>query len=244
MAFRLLEFAMLTGSVSVIFLAVLVGLAHMEFFLAVSLSGPRAFYSHSSNSFSRGSEHRRHSLIGWCGCAFRLLHGLLARSLFIVALSLYDYIAVFKTRHMLALAEHLGERNCHSPLLLRRKRRRKRLKPKAAHRFHPRRNNPPFPHQSSSMHQHHLRNLPRFRQHHRPPRSGLRRLGDSGNAGCFNLWRCRNRRFDRHRFGQHNLAICAAQICHRQEGGIARSSTHLRRGIELLFVYLVVRIFI
>ena len=39
MAFRLLEFAMLTGSVSVIFIAALLGLAHLDFILAVGLSG-------------------------------------------------------------------------------------------------------------------------------------------------------------------------------------------------------------
>ena len=111
MAFRLLEFAMLTGSVSVIFIAALLGLAHLDFILAVGLSGFAGLLFAFIKFFFKGLKNTAAILSSaGVGALFGFSMGFWPALLFIVALSLYDYIAVFKTRHMLSLAEHLGER--------------------------------------------------------------------------------------------------------------------------------------
>lgn len=111
LAFRLLEFAVLTGSVAMLFLAFLVGLAHADFLLAVGLSGAAGLLFAVIKFFFKGLKNTAAILSSaGVGALFGFSMGFWPALLFIVALSLYDYIAVFKTRHMLALAQHLGAR--------------------------------------------------------------------------------------------------------------------------------------
>lgn len=111
MAFRLLEFAVLTGSVSMLFLAFLVGLARADLLVAVGLSGAAGLFFAVIKFFFKGLKNTAAILSSaGVGALFGFSMGFWPALLFIVALSLYDYIAVFKTRHMLALAQHLGAR--------------------------------------------------------------------------------------------------------------------------------------
>ena len=111
MAFRLLEFAMLSASVSVLFLAFFIGLAHVDFLVAVSVSGGLGLLFALVKFFFKGLKNTAAILSSaGVGALFWFSMGFWPAMLFIVALSLYDYVAVFKTRHMLALAQHLGAR--------------------------------------------------------------------------------------------------------------------------------------
>ena len=111
LAFRLLEFVVLTGSVSMLFFAFLVGLAHADFLLAIGLSGAAGLLFALVKFFFKGLKNTAAILSSaGVGALLGFSMGFWPALLFIAAISLYDYIAVFKTRHMLALAQHLGAR--------------------------------------------------------------------------------------------------------------------------------------
>ncbi|MCL6088638.1 MAG: presenilin family intramembrane aspartyl protease [Candidatus Marsarchaeota archaeon] len=111
-AFRALEFFMLTGSVSVVFLALLMGLLGMGFLPALAASGALGF-AFSILKFFTPALKNTAAVLSSAGVAalFGFSLGFWPAVLFVLGLSLYDYIAVFKTRHMLQLAQHLGERD-------------------------------------------------------------------------------------------------------------------------------------
>ncbi len=111
LAFRLLEFAMLTGSVSVLVLSFLLGVVHMDFLVAVGFSGGIGLLFALIKFFFKGLKNTAAVLSSaGVGALFGFSMGFWPALLFIAAISLYDYIAVFKTKHMLQLAQHLGSR--------------------------------------------------------------------------------------------------------------------------------------
>ncbi|VVB57582.1 Signal-peptide peptidase, presenilin aspartyl protease [uncultured archaeon] len=111
-AFRLLEFAMLGGSVSVVFLALLNGILHMDFWAALGLAGTGGL-AFAVLKFFVPQLKNTAAVLSSAGVAalFGFSLGFWPAVLFVLGLSLYDYIAVFKTRHMLQLAQHLGEKD-------------------------------------------------------------------------------------------------------------------------------------
>ncbi len=111
-AFRVLEFGMLTGSVSIVFLALLNGIAHVEFWNALGAAGVGGLMFALLKFFVPQLKNTA-AVLSSAGVAalFGFSLGFWPAVLFVLGLSLYDYIAVFKTRHMLQLAQHLGEKD-------------------------------------------------------------------------------------------------------------------------------------
>jgi presenilin-like A22 family membrane protease len=111
-AFNLLEFAMLTGSVSIVFLSIFIGVFNFDFFDASAISAALGF-AFSVLKFFNPSIKNLAAVLSSSGIAalFGFSVGFWPTLIFVLAVSLYDYIAVFKTRHMLQLAQHLGSRD-------------------------------------------------------------------------------------------------------------------------------------
>lgn len=107
--FRLLELIVVGGTVSVFFFSFIFALSNLGFFesLAISILMGGAF---SILKFYFGSLKNLAAILSSAGVAaiFGYSLGFWPAVAFVLALSLYDYLAVFKTKHMLTLAQGLG----------------------------------------------------------------------------------------------------------------------------------------
>lgn len=110
--FRFLEFFVLSGSISILALAYLMGFAHFDFISATLAAG--AFGTlFAAVKFFIGQLKNPAAILSSAGVGalFGFSMGFWPALAFVLLLSLYDYIAVFKTRHMLQMASALGSRN-------------------------------------------------------------------------------------------------------------------------------------
>lgn len=109
--FRLLEFAVVTSASSIVFFTVLLSAAGMDFLpslgagllLALGLAGLKFFFESLKNAAAVISS-------AGVGAIFGFSLGFIPMAAFVILLSLYDYIAVFKTRHMIEMARELSTR--------------------------------------------------------------------------------------------------------------------------------------
>jgi presenilin-like A22 family membrane protease len=110
--FRLLEFSVVSGSVAILLFAYLNGLTGMPFAPALLLSTMAGFMFGLAKFFIARLKNTAAILSSaGVGALFGFSMGFWPAMAFILALSLYDYIAVFRTRHMLAMAQALGTRS-------------------------------------------------------------------------------------------------------------------------------------
>jgi len=107
--FRIMELVVVGGTVSVLLFSFIFALSGMGFFesLFASILAGGAF---SIIKFFTPSLKNTAAILSSAGVAalFGFSLGFIPALAFILLLSLYDYIAVFKTRHMLTLAKGLG----------------------------------------------------------------------------------------------------------------------------------------
>jgi len=109
--FRLLELVVITSSSSVVFFAIAMALGGLDVVTAllvggifgVALAAVKFFWDDMKNAAA---------IISSAGVAalFGFSLGFLPTTLFIILLSIYDYIAVFKTKHMIEMARELSTR--------------------------------------------------------------------------------------------------------------------------------------
>ncbi|MFH1095219.1 MAG: presenilin family intramembrane aspartyl protease [Candidatus Micrarchaeota archaeon] len=112
LTFRVLEVAVLLGSVSIFFFAVAYPLLGRDFTLsmgAASLLG----VLFAASKFLLPSLKNPAAILSSAGVGalFGFSLSFWPALLFVGAISLYDYIAVFRTRHMLVLAQNLGSKD-------------------------------------------------------------------------------------------------------------------------------------
>ncbi|MFH0927801.1 MAG: presenilin family intramembrane aspartyl protease, partial [Candidatus Micrarchaeota archaeon] len=107
--FRLLELCVVGATVSVLCFAFIFAFSGLDFFTALALSvllgGAFALIKFQMPKLKNPAAILSSAGVG---AMFGFSLGFLPALLFIVALAAYDYIAVFKTRHMLTLAQGLG----------------------------------------------------------------------------------------------------------------------------------------
>ena len=108
-SFKLLELAMVGGSVSVLIFAYLYHLLGADFLVALPTSMfLGGLFSLAKFFFARLKNIAAVLSSAGVGALFGYSMGFIPAIIFIIGISLYDYIAVFKTKHMLVLAENLG----------------------------------------------------------------------------------------------------------------------------------------
>ena len=117
--FRLLEFVVVSSASSIVFFALAFALLGMDiaiaiflgFALGVLLGIAKYIWVEVKNSAAIISSAGVGALFGFSvTTSFGPILGFLAMSGFVVLLSLYDYIAVFKTKHMITMARELSTR--------------------------------------------------------------------------------------------------------------------------------------
>lgn len=110
MFFRLLEIMVVASASSVVFLAIglFIGL---DFVSAVLLSGAAGLALAGLKFFMEEMKNTA-AIISSAGVAaiFGFSLGFLPTAIFVILLSIYDYIAVFKTKHMIEMAKQLSTR--------------------------------------------------------------------------------------------------------------------------------------
>lgn len=113
MLFRLLEFSVVIGSVSMLLFAYLNGLAGMPFEQALGLSSLLGFVFGVAKFFWPVPLKNSAAILSSAGVGalFGFSMGFWPALMFVLALSLYDYIAVFRTKHMLQMAQALGTKS-------------------------------------------------------------------------------------------------------------------------------------
>lgn len=110
MLFRLLEFFVVASSSAVVFFAFSIVLG-MDIFDAILLSGTlAAAFAAAKFIFAQIKNATTVVSSAGVGALFGFSVGFIPTLLCILLLSIYDYIAVFKTRHMITLAKELGTR--------------------------------------------------------------------------------------------------------------------------------------
>ena len=107
--FRLIELAVVGGTVSILLFAFIFAFGPLDFFGSVAISSAAGAIFAIAKFFIPKLKNPA-AILSSAGVAaiFGFSMGIWPALIFIVALSLYDYIAVFKTRHMLTLAQGLG----------------------------------------------------------------------------------------------------------------------------------------
>ena len=109
--FRLLELVVITSSSSVVFFAAALAIGGLDVLSAlgvgmvfgIALGGVKFFWDDLKNTAAIISSAGVAALFGYS-------LGFLPTALFVILLSIYDYIAVFKTRHMIEMARELSTR--------------------------------------------------------------------------------------------------------------------------------------
>ena len=109
--FQLLEFMVVSSASSIVFFAAALAILGMDFLSAIGtgmvlgllLGAAKFFWAETKNAAA---------IISSAGVAalFGFSLGFLPAVIFVVLLSLYDYIAVFKTKHMITMARELSTR--------------------------------------------------------------------------------------------------------------------------------------
>lgn len=109
--FRLLEFVVISSASAVVFFALALTILGMDFSTALVL-GTVLGFALGAVKFIWADVKNAAAIISSAGVAalFGFSLGFLPAVIFIVLLSLYDYIAVFKTRHMITMARELSTR--------------------------------------------------------------------------------------------------------------------------------------
>ncbi len=112
LTFRLLEVAVLLGSVSVFFFAVVYPLMGRDFTLSMGVASLLGVLFAASKFLIPSLKNPAAILSSaGVGAMFGFSLSFWPALLFVMAISLYDYIAVFRTRHMLVLAQSLGSKD-------------------------------------------------------------------------------------------------------------------------------------
>ena len=111
MFFRLLEFLVVSTASSIVFFAIALSLLGMDFATAIMLGMALGLLLGVLKYFKDEVKNAA-AVISSAGVAalFGFSLGFLPAVVFIVLLSLYDYIAVFKTKHMITMARELSTR--------------------------------------------------------------------------------------------------------------------------------------
>lgn len=112
MVFRTMEFAIVAGSVSVLFFAFIFHFTQLDFLDSLLASVALGFVF-AAIKFFVGQLKNLAAILSSAGVAalFGFSLGFWPAVIFVCALALYDYIAVFKTKHMLVLAQGLGTKD-------------------------------------------------------------------------------------------------------------------------------------
>jgi len=111
MLFRFLELAVITSASAIVFFAIFLNVLGLDFEIALLLGGlvglalgaAKFFFPQIKNAAAIISS-------AGVGALFGFSLGFLPTAIFIIGLSAYDYIAVFKTRHMVEMARELSTR--------------------------------------------------------------------------------------------------------------------------------------
>ncbi len=108
--FRLLEVAVVASASSIVFLAIGLFMG-LDFVSAVLLAGVAGLGLAALKFFMSGVKNAA-AIISSAGVAaiFGFSLGFLPTAIFVIFLSIYDYIAVFKTKHMIEMARSLSTR--------------------------------------------------------------------------------------------------------------------------------------
>ena len=109
--FQLLEFIVISSSSSIVFFTVALSLLQIDFVLSLlfgmaiggGLAVAKFFWSDVKNAAAIISS-------GGVAALFGFSLGFVPTVIFIILLSIYDYIAVFKTKHMIEMARELSTR--------------------------------------------------------------------------------------------------------------------------------------
>lgn len=111
MFFRLLEFLVISSASSIVFFAFALSMLGMDFATAIVL-GMVLGLALAAVKYFKDEAKNAAAIISSAGVAalFGFSLGFLPAVVFIVMLSLYDYIAVFKTKHMITMARELSTR--------------------------------------------------------------------------------------------------------------------------------------
>jgi len=109
--FQLLEFMVISSSSSIVFFTVALSLLQMDFVLSL-LAGMLIGFGLGVAKFFWQDIKNAAAIISSGGVAaiFGFSLGFLPTVIFIILLSIYDYIAVFKTKHMIEMARELSTR--------------------------------------------------------------------------------------------------------------------------------------
>ncbi len=111
MLFRLLEFLVISSASSIVFFTIALSLLQIDFAVSILL-GIVAGFGLGAAKFFWADVKNAAAIISSGGVAaiFGFSLGFLPTVLFIILLSIYDYIAVFKTKHMIEMARELSTR--------------------------------------------------------------------------------------------------------------------------------------
>ncbi|MEM2138426.1 MAG: presenilin family intramembrane aspartyl protease, partial [Candidatus Anstonellaceae archaeon] len=109
--FQLLEFLVISSSSSIVFFTVALSLLQIDFVLSLLLGMLIGFGLGAAKFFWQDVKNAA-AIISSGGVAaiFGFSLGFLPTVIFIILLSIYDYVAVFKTKHMIEMARELSTR--------------------------------------------------------------------------------------------------------------------------------------
>lgn len=109
--FQALEAVVIFSASSVVFFTICLTLLHLDFLYSLLFGGMAAFLL-AAAKFLRNEAKNIAAIISSAGVGalFGFSLGFIPAMIFIILLSIYDYIAVFKTRHMIEMARELSSR--------------------------------------------------------------------------------------------------------------------------------------
>lgn len=112
MVFRTMEFAIVAGSVSILFFSFIFYFSSLDFFASI-MAALLLGCAFAIFKFFFGRLKNLAAILSSAGVAalFGFSLGFWPALIFVCALALYDYLAVFKTKHMLVLAQGLGTKD-------------------------------------------------------------------------------------------------------------------------------------
>lgn len=111
MFFRLLEFVVISSASAIVFFAAVLAILGLDFLTALGIGMLLGFLLALAKFLSNEVKNAAAIISSaGVGALFGFSLGFLPAIIFIVLLSLYDYIAVFKTKHMIAMARELSTR--------------------------------------------------------------------------------------------------------------------------------------
>lgn len=109
--FQLLELVVIFSASFVVFFSIGLALLHLDFVTSLLFGAAAAFILAAAKFFWNGAKNTAAIISSaGVGALFGFSLGFFPAAIFIVLLSIYDYVAVFKTRHMIEMARELSSR--------------------------------------------------------------------------------------------------------------------------------------